>query len=309
MYDFIVSLLYYTVQMSTPLLLCCIGGVFVQKAGTMNFALEAGINVGAFSSIVFTVISGSIFAGICSSFIWCLVLNAVFGLFVIKLKANATIVGLSLNMIISAIPPFLLSVFFPSRGFLSALDIIDLASMKVDVPILRSIPFISDIFNNQTRLTYLTFFIIIFLTFVFYKTKFGVYIQVTGENKGAAEAVGINTNFLKWVALAISACTCAMAGMNLSVELTGMFNLNIASARGLICLSAINCGKKRPIQACLFGLLFGFSNALQVCLSKYVDVNTTELFKVIPYITIIIVFLITEIPVSMKNTMRIFREA
>ena len=230
MYDFIVSLLYYTVQMSTPLLLCCIGGVFVQKAGTMNFALEAGINVGAFSSIVFTVISGSIFAGICSSFIWCLVLNAVFGLFVIKLKANATIVGLSLNMIIRA-------------------------SMKVDVPILRSIPFISDIFNNQTRLTYLTFFIIIFLTFVFYKTKFGVYIQVTGENKGAAEAVGINTNFLKWVALAISACTCAMAGMNLSVELTGMFNLNIASARGLICLSAINCGKKEinnPILTIFF---------------------------------------------------------
>ena len=307
--SFILSLLYYTVQMSTPLLLCCIGGVFVQKAGTMNFALEAGINVGAFAAIVFTVLTGNLVWGIIFSFIWCLVLNAVFGLFVIKLKANATVVGLSLNMIISAIPPFLLSVFFPSRGFLSALDVIDLSTMRLDVPILRSIPIISDIFNNQTRLTYLSFLICIVLTFVFYKTKFGVYIQVTGENKGAAEAVGINTKRLKWMALAISACTCAMAGMNLSVELTGRFSLNIASARGLICLSAINCGKKRPVQACLFGLLFGFSRALEVCLSQYVDVNTTELFNVIPYITIIIVFLITEIPISMKNTMRIFREA
>jgi ABC-type uncharacterized transport system permease subunit len=307
--SFILSLLYYTVQMSTPLLLCCIGGVFVQKAGTMNFALEAGINTGAFAAIVFTYLTGNLFIGIVGAILSCMLLNAIFGLFIIKLKANPTIVGLSLNMLIGAIPPFILSVFFPSRGYLSALEYIDLSKMKVDVPLLRSIPILSDIFNSQTPLTYITFFLIILLTYVFYKTKFGVYIQVTGENKGAAEAVGIHTNKLKWYALAISAATCALAGVNLSVELTGMFSLNIASARGLICLSAINCGKKKPVQSCLFGVLFGFSRALQVVLSKYVDVNTTELFNVIPYITIIIVFLVTEIPVSRRNTMRIFREA
>ena len=63
MFDFIESLLYYTIQMATPFLLCCIGGVFVQKAGTMNFALEAGINIGAFGAIVFTVLSGKLFVG------------------------------------------------------------------------------------------------------------------------------------------------------------------------------------------------------------------------------------------------------
>lgn len=306
--NIVYSLLYYTLRMATPLLLCIIGGVFVQKAGTMNFALEAGINIGAFSSIVFTYLSHDLLIGILMSFVCCMLLNLVFGTFVIKLKANPTIVGLSLNMLIQALPPFLLEAFFPSRGYLSAKEWIGTGLINVDIPIIRNIPIIKDIFNNQTPLTYISWILIIIGTIVFYKTKFGVYVQVTGENLGAAEAVGINTNKIKWIALMISACTCAMAGMNLSVEQTGLFNLNMASARGLIALSAINCGKREPVRSCLFGLLFGFSRATQIIIANYVNPNTAEFMNVVPYITIIIVFLITEIPVARKNTMRIFRE-
>jgi len=306
--EILLNLLYYTVKMSTPLLLCIIGGVFVQKAGTMNFALEAGINIGAFTTIVFTFLAQNLLVGVVMGFICCIILNLVFGLFVIRLKANATVVGLSLNMLIQAIPPFILSVFFASRGYLSAKEYIPLETMNIDVPFLRSIPVLGDIFNNHSFLTYFAFLLIIVMTYIFYKTKFGVYIQVTGENLEAAEAVGIKTNRIKWIALIISACTCALAGMNLSVEQTGLFNLNIASARGLICLSAINCGKREPIRSCMFGVLFGFSRALQLIISEFVGATTAEFMNVVPYITIIIVFLFTELPAARKNTMRIFRE-
>lgn len=307
--EILLNLLYYTVKMSTPLLLCIIGGVFVQKAGTMNFALEAGINIGAFTSIVFTYLSKNLVAGIVMGFVCCIILNLIFGLFVIQFKANATVVGLSLNMLIQAIPPFILSVFFASRGYLSAKEYIPLETMNIDVPILRNIPIIGQIFNNHSFLTYFAFLLIVVMTYIFYKTKFGVYIQVTGENLEAAEAVGIKTKRIKWIALVISACTCALAGMNLSVEQTGLFNLNIASARGLICLSAINCGKREPIRSCLFGVLFGFSRALQLIISEFVGATTAEFMNVVPYITIIIVFLFTELPTARRNTMRIFREA
>lgn len=59
MLNFITNLLFYTIRQATPLLLCTVGGVFVQKAGTMNFALEAAINTSCFASIVFTVITGN----------------------------------------------------------------------------------------------------------------------------------------------------------------------------------------------------------------------------------------------------------
>lgn len=302
------NLLYYTIKMSTPLLLCAIGGVFVQKTGTLNFALEAAINTGAFTAILFTVLSGNLLVGCVAAVLSCLLLNAIFGLFVVRFKADAVIIGLSLNMLMMAIPPYLLQAFFESRGLLMATNIIDVSKMALDIPFLHSIPFLGPILNGQTRLTYLVYLIIILLTIVYYKTKFGVYVQVTGERRDAAEAVGIHTNKIIWIALMISAVTCALAGINLSVEQAGAYSLNMSAARGLICLSAINCGRRKPLQSCAFAMIFGFSRALQLVLAGYMGPNEALMMDVIPYLTIILVFLFTEIPIARKNVMRIFRE-
>ena len=162
--------------------------------------------------------------------------------------------------------------------------------------------------NNQTPLTYLVYLVIIILTIVYYKTKFGVYVQVTGENQQSAEAVGINTDKIKWIALMISACCCALSGLNLTFEQTGSYSLNMSAARGLICLAAINCGSRRPVKSCLYALIFGFVRALQLMLSSFVSPNITLILEIIPYLTIIIVFIITETSVARKTTMRFFRE-
>ncbi len=63
----------------------------------------------------------------------------------------------------------------------------------------------------------------------------------------------------------ISAVTCALAGINLSVEQAGAYSLNMSAARGLICLAAINCGRRKPVQSCLFAIIFGFSGRCSWC--------------------------------------------
>ena len=281
MLKIIQSLLYYTIKMSTPLLLCSIGGVFVQKTGTLNFALEAAINTGAFTAILFTVLSGNLLVGCLAAVLSCMLLNVLFGHFVVNLKADTVIVGLSLNMLMMAIPPYILQVFFKNRGLLMATDIIDVGKMALDIPFLRNIPFFGEVLNGQTLLTYLAYPIIIVLTIVFYKTKFGVYVQVTGERRDAAEAVGIRTKKIVWISLMISAVTC---------------------------LAAINCGRRKPVQSCLFAIIFGFSRALQLVLANFMGPDEALVMDVVPYLTIILVFLITEIPSARKNVMRIFRE-
>ena len=304
----ILNLLYYTVKMATPLLLCSIGGVFVQKSGTLNFALEAAINMGAFAAIVFTVLTGKVLVGCMASILCCVVLNSIFGVFVIHFKANAVIIGLALNILMMAVPPYILQEFFESRGLLMATSIIDVGKIPLDVPILRDIPILSNILNHQTFLTYFAYVLIAVLTVVYYKTRFGVYIQVAGENRAAAEAVGIKTDRIIWIALILSGVTCALAGINLSVEQAGSYSVNMSAARGLICLSAVACGRMRPLRSCAFSFLFGFARALQMVLSGFVGPDTALLMNTIPYVTIIIVFLFTEVPVARRNTMRIFQE-
>ena len=307
MLEFIQSLLYYTIKLSTPLLFCTIGGVFVQRAGTMNFALEAAINTSCFASIVFTVITGNTFGGVVGAFLSCLIINAIFGTFVIRFKAAPVLVGLAINMLMMAVPPYLLQAFFDSRGLLMATEYIDV-NTAVNIPFLDKIPVIGAIFNHQTPLTYFAFLLIIILSIVFYKTKFGVYVQVTGENQQSAEAVGISTDKIKWGALIISACCCALSGLNLTFEQVGSYSLNMSSARGLICLAAINCGRQRPQKSCMYALIFGFVRALQLMLSAYVSPNITLVLEIIPYLTIIVVFLFTETPAARRTTMRFFRE-
>ncbi len=80
-------------------------------------------------------------------------------------------------MLMMAIPPYILQVFFKNRGLLMATDIIDVGKMALDIPFLRNIPFFGEVLNGQTLLTYLAYPIIIVLTIVFYKTKFGVYVR------------------------------------------------------------------------------------------------------------------------------------
>lgn len=307
--ELIINLLRMTVEASTPYLLITIGGVFVARAGVFNISLEGCTEFAAFAGILFAFLTGNVFIGVLAAAAIAIFLNLVFYLFTVKMKADLTVVGCAINLLSSCIPAVLLQALFGTRSNLVASDVADPVTMVVDVPILRSIPILGDIFNNQSRITYLTFFLIAFFIILMYKTKFGIYVRVTGENPGAARSVGIKTKKIKLWCLMISALTCALAGLNLSVEELGIYTIKMTANRGFICLSAINCGRKEPHKACFFAVIFGFARALQTILNNYVPVAVSSLIGILPYVTIIVVLLVVEIPNARKNNLRVFRNA
>ena len=277
--DLILNLLKMTVEASTPYLLITIGGVFVARAGVFNISLEGCTEFAAFAGILFGVLSGNILIGAFSA------------------------------LLVACIPACLLQALFGTRSNLVATDLIDPMKMRVDVPVLRSIPVLNSIFNNQTRITYLTFGIVICLIILMYRTKFGIYVRVTGENVGAAKSVGVRTNQIKLICLLLSAATCALAGLNLSVEEFGIYTINMTANRWFICLSAINCGRKETHRACVYAVIFGFARALQTILNNYVPAAISSLIGILPYVTIIVALLIVEIPNARRNHLRIFKGA
>ena len=307
--NLILNLLKMTVEASTPYLLITIGGVFVARAGVFNISLEGCTEFAAFAGILFGFLSGSILVGVLSAFLVAIALSIVFYLFTVKWNADLTVIGCAVNLLAACIPACLLQALFGTRSNLVATSLIDPMKMKVDVPILRSVPVLNSIFNHQTRITYLTFALVIFLIILMYRTKFGIYVRVTGENIGAAKSVGVKTNRIKLLCLLISAVTCALAGLNLSVEELGIYTINMTANRGFICLSAINCGRKEPHRACVYAVIFGFARALQTILNNYVPVAISSLIGILPYVTIIVALLIVEIPNARKNHLRIFRGA
>ena len=265
----ILTLLYYTVKMSTPLLFVIMGGVFVQRAGVFNFALESAINTGAFAAIAVIMVTNNLLAGIIGALLACVLVNMFFAFFTVKFNAHPTVVGMAINLLTAAIIPYLMMALFETSAVLNVTQVVDPGSVPIDVPILREIPILGDIFNMQSPLTYLSFLAVAVLTL-------------------------------------ISGICCALAGLNISVESLGMYTLNLSASRGYICLSAINCGRKEPLKSAAFGLLFGFARALQIILANYLGTTLASLLEALPYITIIVVLVMTEIPNVRRNPMRIF---
>lgn len=304
--DFVLSLLHLAVGMATPYLLCTIGGVFVQSSGIFNMSLEAFITYGAFGTIFVTVLTGNVLLGCIAGVILSIAVSMIMAYCVISKNGNESIVGLALNMTSDCVPAFILSIMFGSRALLRATEYIDVGAMPVDIPLLGSIPVLGDIFNKQTPLTYVSFVLVAVGILVMYKTRYGVYVRVAGENPAAAAAIGINIPTIRYSAMIISAVLCGLAGINLSVENTGMFNLGISAGRGFICLSAITCGKCRPGRSAVFALFFGFVKALQIKITAFTDSVVASLLGALPYVMIIIVLLLSELKRTKNNTSRVY---
>lgn len=164
----------------------------------------------------------------------------------------------------------------------------DLNALKIDIPIIKDIPFIGSILSAHPIITYLAFIMIFLMYVVMYHTKFGIYVRVVGESEEAAKAIGLHTDFYKYAAILTGAVACAFGGMNMSLERLGLFTNDMTAGRGFIAIAAIYCGQGRPIQSSIYAILFGLSRALAVNLSVYAG-NASSLFDCFPYILMIAV--------------------
>ena len=279
------NILYDTVYHSTPIILCVLGGIFAYKANVLNIALEGMMLNGAFVSVLVVYLTGSVPGAILAAIAATLLWGLLFSLLGITGKGNVIVIGLGINLIVPAIADFILKRMELAN---ISLQNISVASMKINIPVIKEIPLLGKIISGHPAITYLSFLGIILITILMYKTKFGIYVRVVGENEESAVSLGIRTNFYKYAAVLIGAFCCALAGINLSLERMSMFTNNMTAGRGFIAIAAIYCGQGRPIASVLYAVLFGVARSLSVNLSVYAG-PAAGLFDIIPYIIMVTV--------------------
>lgn len=306
MNDFL-NILYMGLAMSTPLVLGTLGGLFTYKAGVLNIAIEGMMATGAFTSILVAYFTHSIWLGIISAILMTLIVGLIFSLFSVTFRGHNVITGLGINYAVAAIAPFICLLLVGNRTSIIASDFIVPSNIAMDIPILRDIPVLGPLFNLQTPLTYISWFCIFLMTVILYRTKFGVYTQVAGENPEAAEAVGINVKAVRYGAVAMSAFMSALAGINLSVENLGMYTDNMVSGRGFTCMAAIYCGKGKPAKCVAYAMIFGLTRALQIKLTTMFDAATASLIEMLPYLMIVVVMFVSSLGDFRRNNFRGFK--
>ena len=154
------------------------------------------------------------------------------------------------------------------------------------IPLIDKIPFLGEIISGQNLMTYLAILAVIIMHLFMYKTPLGLKIRAVGENKNAAESVGISSRKIQYIALILSGVLASMGGFFMSGGYMNMFTKDMSAGRGYIALAASAMGGNTPIGASLVSLLFGAAQAL-ANMMQLTDIPH-ELIQMIPYLTTLI---------------------
>ena len=295
------SLIYQLIQETyipaTVLLMVALGGMFAERSGVTNIALEGIMIFGGFIGIgTLALIEGS---GIPPQLLLIIVLvvSALFGALYAMLHAYASI-QLKANQIISATalnlfaPAFAIYVARLLQGGGSQIQF-DTRFRIAEIPLLSQIPIIGDLFFTRV---FISFYIVIILFFIaryiLNKTQFGLRINAMGENPQAADALGINIYKYSFIAVMISGALAGMGGSIFVISSSTEYAATVAGF-GFLAIALLIFGNWKPTYVLLGALFFGFLRILGSSYSvipilRDLDLDR-EFYVMLPYVFTLII--------------------
>ena len=251
-------LIHNTVSIMSPFLLAATGGLFTELTGMLNIALEGLMLIGAFFSVVFTAVTGSLFLGILLGIIFAMLVSLLFGVISLYLKANIFISGLATNLLASGLTVVLAYQLFGNKGVIRFENIPKLPVFSV--PFLQRIPVVGDLLIGHNVLVYISWACLLIASVVIYRTPFGLRLRGTGLGKDTIASLGLSPRGYQLKAILISGFTCGLAGAMLTLNLSA-FVPNITAGRGWIALVVIYLGNKTPLGILIASFVFGFAES------------------------------------------------
>jgi general nucleoside transport system permease protein len=277
------SLIASMLVFATPLTFGAIGGMFSERSGVVNVALEGMMLMGAFFGIYGADKTGSWFLGILIAMLSGGLLALVHAFFAIHLRADQIVGGIAINFLALGITGYFFFQLYHGANISANIPRIP----NVSIPWVKDQEFIGPAFGDLNLLIWVAIALVPLSYVVMFKTPIGLRIRACGEHPRAADTVGINVYAIRYASVVTSGMLAALGGVFLSVGFVGTFNENMTDGRGFIALAALIFGNWRPFGAFGAALLFGFSTALAFRLPVYSD-SAATLFQALPYVLTLI---------------------
>lgn len=286
---FTVELLNSGIRLATPILLAALGGAICNQAGVLNLALESKMLMGAFIGIVAAFYLGNSYAGLLVAMAAGGILGLLFAFLYHKYRVDLVILAIAFNLIIAELTVFVMRVMFGNVGSWSDPSIVRIPDIQI--PFIKDIPVIGPILSGYNIIVYFSWLAAIIMFIVLFKMKSGRHLRAVGENKSAAETVGINAVLLQTLALMISGMLAGLGGAFLSIGHLKLFTRNMSNGRGWTAIAAAMFGVNHPIGVFFASLFFGFADAFAVRIQNVTDLPP-NLVKLLPNVSTLLVLII-----------------
>ncbi len=287
------------IRLATPLILAALGGALCNKSGVLNLALESKMLMGAFVGIVSAYYLGNSYLGLLVAMLTGGLLGALFAFLYHKYEVDLVILAIAFNLIILELTVYMMRIMFGNVGSWSDPSIVRIPD--IEIPLIRDIPVIGGILSGYNIIVYFSWFMTIVMYVVLYKMKFGRHIRAVGENKQAAETVGINSTLIQSLALVISGMLAALGGAFLSIGHLKLFTRNMSNGRGWTAIAAALFGGNHPVGTFLASLFFGVTEAFSVRIQNVTDLPP-NLIELLPNFATLIVLISIALREKVRET-------
>ncbi len=297
--NIVFSVFQQTMFFTIPLLIVALGGMFSERSGIINIALEGIMIMGAFVSILFINRTQGVLSGQ-TQLVLAVVIAAIAGMLFsllhafasINMKADQTISGTALNLFAPAFAVFV------ARILQGVQQIQFTNTFRIEsVPVLGDIPVIGNLFFKNTYITtYIGLLILILSTIVLYRTKFGLRLRACGEHPQAADSVGINVYKMQYAGVLISGAFAGIGGLVFVIPTSTNFNATVAGY-GFLALAVLIFGQWHPVRILFASFFFGLMKTIAASYSGIPILASlgvpSYIYKMIPYITTLVVLVFT----------------
>ena len=264
---------------ATPLIFAALGGLFSERSGVINIALEGMLLTGAFFAVLGADLTNSWFLGLLIGMAAGGVLALIHAIFSVSLRADQIVSGTALNFLAFGVTTYLYLNRYGEQGTPTNLP----AVPDVKLPLVDDIPFFGDIFGQVNLLIWAALAMVVITWVVVFRTPPGLRLRSAGENPLAAETAGLSVVRTRYVAVVMSGVLAGAGGAYLSIGFVHSFSQNMTVGTGFIALAALIFGRWRPAGAMAAAMLFGFSTALAQRLPAF-SPNAATLFQALPYV-------------------------
>jgi general nucleoside transport system permease protein len=285
---FSIALIFSSLRLATPLIFAALGGMFSERSGVINIALEGLMLAGAFTGAVVTYelsqpgsgvpytmvpfvgMAAAIAAGGITAFLYAVA--------TIKFEADQVVAGFGINILMLGLPALISGFLYDSTG---------------STPQIAKEVMLPEALNTSIA-TVFALLLVPICWYILYKTPFGLRLRATGENPSAADAAGVKVINLRYTCVVISGMLAAAGGAYLSIGQSSLFTRAMTAGRGFIALAALILAKWRPVPVLVACLFFGFTEALTIQFQGVIKMPSGEdipiqFIQIIPYVLTIIV--------------------
>ena len=285
-----------------PLFIMAVGGIYSERSGVTNLALEGLQGFGAFTGSVVAVSLAGYFGADSPVPVYLAIVCAMLGGMLFSLlhavlcnyfKADMVISGIVINILAMALTAFFTKII-NKNVFGEASDGFTLGIMnRFSIPGLSEIHLLGAFFTNMYMFEIIIVILAVITWYLLYKTSFGLHLRAAGDNPAAVDAAGIDVIRIRYFAVMMSGALSGLAGICFTYSITAKFSSSVYMGFGYLAIAALIFGGWKIMPTLAACIIFGFARSAgyQIVQALGLPSAYSDLVMILPYVLTLVLLI------------------